>query len=119
MFFLTLKSAIYFPIFNSTLSWTIPVLVALPVFIWAYPFCLSKVNISSFFLQIDKSLKKEFFKESNTHSTCPWKGYASYFTVEVNGTTNKDAAWYYPDPSDKAKEIKDYVAFWNGVKIIE
>ena len=65
------------------------------------------------------SLKKEFFKESNTHSTCPWKGYASYFIVEVNGTTNKDAAWYYPDPSDKAKEIKDYVAFWNGVKIIE
>ena len=66
-----------------------------------------------------KKKKKEFFKESNTHSTCPWKGYASYFIVEVNGTTNKDAAWYYPDPSDRVKEIKDYVAFWNGVKIIE
>lgn len=63
------------------------------------------------------SLKKEFFKESTTHSTCPWKGYASYFTVDVNGTTNKGVVWYYPEPSDRAKEIKGYVAFWNGVKV--
>lgn len=65
------------------------------------------------------SLKKNFFKESSTHSTCPWKGLASYYTIEVNGATNNDAAWFYPNPSDRAKEIKDYVAFWNGVEINE
>jgi uncharacterized protein (DUF427 family) len=65
------------------------------------------------------SLKKDFFKESNTHSTCPWKGLASYNTIEVNGKTNTDAAWFYPNPSDKAMEIKDYVAFWKGVEITE
>ena len=63
--------------------------------------------------------KNDFFKQSGTHSTCPWKGLASYYSIEVNGTTNNDAAWFYPDPSDKAKEIKGYVAFWKGVKIIE
>lgn len=65
------------------------------------------------------SLKKDFFKESNTHSTCPWKGLASYNTIEVNGKTNADAAWFYPNPSDKAMEIKNYVAFWKGVEITE
>ena len=65
------------------------------------------------------SLKKDFFKESSTHSTCPWKGLASYNTVEVNGMTNNDAAWFYPDPFDQAKEIKNYVAFWKGVTITE
>lgn len=65
------------------------------------------------------SLKKDFFRKSTTHSTCPWKGLASYNTIEVNGTTNKDAAWFYPNPSDKAKEIKDYVAFWKGIEITE
>lgn len=65
------------------------------------------------------SLKKDFFKESSTHTTCPWKGLASYNTIVVNGMTNNDAAWFYPDPSDQAKEIKDYVAFWKGVTITE
>jgi uncharacterized protein (DUF427 family) len=65
------------------------------------------------------SLKNNFFKESSTHSTCPWKGLASYYTIEVNGATNNDAAWFYPNPSDRAKEIKDYVAFWKGVEINE
>ena len=65
------------------------------------------------------SLKTDFFKESSTRSTCPWKGLASYNTIEVNGMTNNDAAWYYPNPSDKATEIRDYVAFWKGVKITE
>ena len=65
------------------------------------------------------SLKKDFFKESGTHSTCAWKGLASYNTIEVNGMTNKDAAWFYTDPSDEAKEIRDYVAFWKDVKITE
>ncbi len=63
------------------------------------------------------SLKNNFLKESSTHTTCPWKGVASYYNIEVNGTTNNDAAWFYPNPSNKAKEIKDYVAFWKGVQI--
>lgn len=63
------------------------------------------------------SIKQEFFKQSNTHSTCPWKGEASYFSVLVDGQENNDAAWYYPEPKDAAKEIKDYVAFWKGVKV--
>ena len=65
------------------------------------------------------SIKKEFFKESDTHTTCPWKGLASYYDLAVDGETNKDAAWYYPHPSDAAKNIKGYVAFWNGVKVEE
>ncbi len=65
------------------------------------------------------SIKEEFFKESNTHSTCPWKGLANYFTLEVDGERNEDAAWYYPDPSDAAKQITGHVAFWKGVQVIE
>lgn len=65
------------------------------------------------------SLKKDFFKDSSTHSTCPLKGLASYYTVEVDGVANNDAAWYYPNPSVRAKEIKNYVAFWKGVKVTE
>lgn len=63
------------------------------------------------------SVKREYFKESNTHTTCPWKGLASYYTVVVDGKENKDAAWYYPEPKDAAKQIKDHVAFWRGVKV--
>jgi uncharacterized protein (DUF427 family) len=59
----------------------------------------------------------ELFKPSATHSVCPWKGTASYYDVEVNGKTNHDAAWYYPEPKDAAKQIKGYVAFWKGVKV--
>ncbi|WP_420317115.1 DUF427 domain-containing protein [Ekhidna sp.] len=63
------------------------------------------------------SIKKEFFKETDTHTVCPWKGKASYYTLEVNGDENKDAAWYYPETSELAKNIKGYVAFWNGVQM--
>jgi len=63
------------------------------------------------------SIKKEFFTESATKTFCGWKGVASYYSVQVNGKTNKDCAWYYPEPSDAAKQIKDHVAFWNGVKV--
>lgn len=63
------------------------------------------------------SLNREYFKESPTHSTCPWKGEAHYYNVIVNGQVNKDAAWYYPSPKDAAKTIKDHVAFWKGVQI--
>ena len=63
------------------------------------------------------SVNKQYFKESDTHTTCPWKGLASYYTIEVDGQTNKDAAWYYPDAKEKAKQIEGYVAFWKGVKV--
>jgi len=64
-----------------------------------------------------KSVHKEFLKESSTHSTCPWKGKASYYDVIVGGETNKDAVWYYPEPKPAAKNIKDYIAFWKGIEI--
>ncbi|OCX50897.1 hypothetical protein BEL04_19425 [Mucilaginibacter sp. PPCGB 2223] len=63
------------------------------------------------------TLKKKFFRDSPTHSTCPWKGEASYYTVDVKEQKNADAAWYYPEPKDAAANIKNYVAFWKGVKI--
>jgi len=62
-------------------------------------------------------IKKEFFVDSEAHTTCPWKGLASYYTIKVNGDENPDAAWYYPEASDLAKQIEDYVAFWKGVEI--
>ena len=64
-----------------------------------------------------ESIKREHFRDSATHTTCPWKGEASYYNVVVDGQVNKDAAWYYPDPKPAAAEIKDRVAFWRGVKI--
>ena len=64
-----------------------------------------------------ESINKEYFKESSTHTTCPWKGLASYYNIEVDGQTNKDAAWYYPSAKEKAKNIEGYVAFWRGVKV--
>ena len=63
------------------------------------------------------SIKKEFFSPSTTHSSCPWKGMASYFSVEVDGKINKDAAWFYPEPKHAAKQIQNFVAFWKGVKV--
>lgn len=65
------------------------------------------------------SLNNEFFKESATHTTCPWKGVANYYTLEVNGDSNVDAAWYYPSASDLAKNIEGYVAFWKGVEVVK
>ncbi|CAE6457799.1 hypothetical protein BN14_05126 [Rhizoctonia solani AG-1 IB] len=58
------------------------------------------------------SIKKTYFKESNTHTTCPWKGVASYYDVAVDGQTISDAAWYYPETKEKANNIKNYVAFY-------
>ncbi len=63
------------------------------------------------------AVHREYFKETDTHTTCPWKGQASYYTLSVNGQENPDAAWYYAEPKDAAKEIKGYVAFWRGVKV--
>ena len=63
------------------------------------------------------TIKQEFFKTSSTHTSCPWKGKASYYTVVVDGKENPDAAWYYPETKEKANNIKGYVAFWKGVKV--
>lgn len=64
-----------------------------------------------------EAINKEFFKPSDTHTVCSWKGTASYYTLEVNGEVNEDAAWFYPEVSEKAKKINNYVAFWKGVEI--
>jgi uncharacterized protein (DUF427 family) len=63
------------------------------------------------------SINREYFKPSDSHTTCPWKGLASYYHVEVNGKQNANAAWYYPEPKSAARQIKDHVAFWKGVKV--
>ncbi len=63
------------------------------------------------------SLRRENFASSDKHTSCPWKGEASYLHVQVNGETNPDAAWFYPTPKDAAAEIKDRVAFWKGVVV--
>jgi len=63
------------------------------------------------------SINQQYFTESNTHTTCPWKGVASYYNIEVDGKVNQDAAWYYPSPKEKAKNIEGYVAFWKGVQV--
>lgn len=63
------------------------------------------------------SINKEHFQDSSTHTHCPWKGEASYYNVVATDQVNQDAAWYYPDPKPEAAEIKDYVAFWRGVKV--
>jgi len=63
------------------------------------------------------SVKKEFLKPSAHTTVCPWKGTAHYYHLEVNGLTNENAAWYYPQPNAAAAEIKDHVAFWKGVHV--
>ena len=64
-----------------------------------------------------EAINQEYFTSSDTHTSCPWKGQASYYNVVVDGQENKDAAWYYPEAKDKAKNIEGYIAFWRGVKV--
>jgi len=63
------------------------------------------------------AIDRSHFEASASHTTCSWKGTASYFTIVVDGARNRDAAWYYPDPKDAAKRIKGRVAFWRGVEV--
>ena len=65
------------------------------------------------------SIKSEYFKTSDTKSTCHWKGEASYYNVDVNGEVNGDSAWYYPKSSELAKSIEGRIAFWKGVNIVD
>lgn len=64
-----------------------------------------------------ESINEAYFTPSSKNTTCPWKGVASYYTIEVDGKTNPDAAWYYPQPKEAAARIKDRVAFWRGVTV--
>jgi uncharacterized protein (DUF427 family) len=64
-----------------------------------------------------ESVRPEYLRPSDTQSICPWKGTASYFTLAVEGSENRDAAWYYPEPKDAAAQIRDRVAFWKGVEV--
>ena len=63
------------------------------------------------------SVDRTYLRESKTNTVCSWKGTASYFDVVANGQTNKDAAWYYPQPKEAAKQIAGYIAFWRGVQV--
>lgn len=63
------------------------------------------------------SVNQEFFKASDHHTTCPWKGLASYYSIQVDGETNTNAAWYYPEASEAAKPIEGRIAFWKGVQV--
>jgi uncharacterized protein (DUF427 family) len=64
-----------------------------------------------------EAVKKEFLRESDTTTLCPWKGIASYYTIAVGGDTNQDAAWFYPTPKQAAEYIRNYIAFWRGVEV--
>lgn len=63
------------------------------------------------------SVKKHYLKSSSHTSVCPWKGTAHYYHVEVDGMKNENAAWYYPEPSPAAVQIKGHIAFWKGVQV--
>ena len=65
------------------------------------------------------AIGRECLRDNSTHTTCPWKGQASYYDVVVNGETNAGAAWYYPETLEAANNIRNYVAFWNGVDVTE
>ena len=65
------------------------------------------------------SVNKAFLTDSETQTVCHWKGTASYYNLEVDGKTNHDAAWYYPNPTSMAENIKGYIAFWRGVQVSE
>lgn len=63
------------------------------------------------------TVNRELLRESDTHTTCGWKGVASYYSIDVDGQVNRDAAWYYPDPKPEASEVANRIAFWKGVTI--
>ena len=65
------------------------------------------------------SARRELFVESDSHTVCPWKGTASYYTLVVDGERNEDAAWYYPEPKPQAEAVRGRVAFWRGVQVVE
>ncbi|MET9298641.1 DUF427 domain-containing protein [Micromonospora aurantiaca] len=65
------------------------------------------------------ALRADLIRESDTHTVCPWKGTASYYTLEHGGATSPDAVWYYPDPKPEAEMVRDRVAFWKDVRVVD
>lgn len=65
------------------------------------------------------AINRQYFSDSEKHSHCPWKGDAHYYHIEVDGKQNPDAAWYYPEPKEAAKEIEQHIAFWRGVQVTD
>ncbi|OIN58028.1 DUF427 domain-containing protein [Arsenicibacter rosenii] len=65
------------------------------------------------------AVNADYLKTSRTHTTCPWKGIASYYTLTIDGKTNPDAAWFYPDPKPAAEQIRNRIAFWKGVQVVD
>lgn len=63
------------------------------------------------------AVKQDLLRPSETHTVCGWKGTASYYDIVVGDDVNRDAAWFYPAPKPEAQHVKDYVAFWKGVKV--
>jgi uncharacterized protein (DUF427 family) len=64
-----------------------------------------------------QSVRRECLRDSETHTICPWKGTASYYDLVVDGSVNRDAVWYYPEPKEAAQQIRGRVAFWKGVEV--
>ena len=77
------------------------------------------VNVEGNYYFPRSAVKAEYLSDSDTHTNCPWKGLASYHTLVVDGKENRDAAWYYPEPKDAAKQISDRIAFWRGVEVVD
>ena len=65
-----------------------------------------------------ESLREDVLRASDTHTVCPWKGTASYYSLELDGKRSADAVWYYPEPKDAAKQITGRVAFWKDVEVV-
>ena len=75
------------------------------------------VEENHYFPKEDVSLG--YMEKTDLHTRCPWKGLASYYSIVVDGKQNENAAWYYPEPLEKALMIKDHIAFWKGVEVRE
>ncbi|MEV0396232.1 DUF427 domain-containing protein [Polymorphospora rubra] len=65
------------------------------------------------------ALRDDLIRESDTHTICPWKGTASYYTLELDGARSQDAVWYYADPKPEADMVRDRVAFWKDVRVVD
>ncbi len=77
------------------------------------------VNVEGNYYFPRKDVKSQYLIESSTETICPWKGTASYHSIHVDGQENKDAAWFYPEPKEAAKQIANRIAFWRGVEIVD
>jgi uncharacterized protein (DUF427 family) len=76
------------------------------------------IKLEGYYYFPQSSVKMEYLRESSYRTFCPWKGTASFYSVEVNGETNKDSAWHYPTPSERGAIVKDRIAFWKGIIVL-